>query len=163
MRHGSNGLTLVPVRAVVGAVPSRRSWRAWVVFPAGLGVLAAGLALLLTGAYLTPASARGSCPRRMSTVAYASGHELLSRAEPAVGGTILVHLCTDDAIGPVTNWVVRVETGVPGTPSVAVQRVAAGEALAAIPLEPGRRYPISVMVVAGTARPLTFVTQIAAY
>jgi hypothetical protein len=132
-----------------------------VAFTGGLAVLAAGLALLLTGPHLLAAPQSGSCPARTSTAAYADGQELLVRAEPAVGGTTLVHLCADRAIGPVRDWSVGIRAEGTASESVAVLGVASGEALVAAPLAPGMRTTFSVVIVSDSGRTLTFVTRIA--
>ena len=119
---------LVLVRARPVAPEARaRSWSDPLTFAAAAVMLVAGVSLLLVGPPLLPGKPEGPCPARKSTARHAAGHELRVRAEPAAGGTTLVHLCADPALGPLRQWRVRGATG-----DLPIQQVSAHTALAAV-------------------------------
>jgi hypothetical protein len=146
-------MVLMPARPA--ARVRRWLWRGKLGFAAAAAVLVAATMLLVNGACAAPAGDDGPCPARRSTAAYVAGRELLLRAEPVRQGVALVHLCTDR---PVHHWSFDID----GAHHVAVQPVAAGQAIAAAALQPGRRTPVIVRVVPESGAPLTFVTQLIA-
>lgn len=158
VRHGADGLRLVRPRSGELSRPPARSWRGPVAFAAGVAGLITSVALLLSGPFVNSAPAPGPCPARSSVPAYAGGYLLQVRAEPSHGPAALVHLCADPAIGAVRAWAVEVAGGGRGDP--AVQRVAAGLALASVPLTPGGPTDLTVTLVAATGRTLAFTARI---
>ncbi|MCY1143205.1 hypothetical protein OWR29_34855 [Actinoplanes sp. Pm04-4] len=154
VRHGPSGLLLVRTHANVA--PPERSRRGLLAVVACLSVVLTAATLLLTGAYITPTKAKGPCPVRTSTAAYAGGRQLLVRAEPVRNGTALLHLCAGEALGPVRSWTV---VAGPGQPVVA-QVLSPALALAAVPLVPGRRTDFTVVAHTGTGPPLTFTARV---
>jgi hypothetical protein len=114
------------------------------------------MTLLLTGVYIAPVRAKGPCPVRTSTAAYANGRQLLVRAEPVRDGTALLHLCAEKALGPVHSWTVVAGSG----PPVTAQVLSPALALAAVPLVAGRRTDLTVVARTGAGPPLTFTARV---
>jgi len=160
VRHHGEALVLALRPGTTVAEPAR-SWRGPVTALAAIVALTASLTLLLTGAVIVPAAAKGPCPPRASIASYAGGRQLLIRAEPARGATTLLHLCAGKAIGPVLVWEVSLTDGGRAQP-IAVQRLSGSAALAAAPLAGGRHGVLSVAVTPETGRALTFTARVAA-
>jgi hypothetical protein len=163
VRHGAAGVVLVRSR-MPGVPPARSgSWRAPVAFAAAAAALAVCSALLLTGASIAARAVQGQCPLRTSIAAYAGGHRLLIRAEPVRGATALLHLCAERAAWPVRSWSVHIGgSGRGAAGAVAVQQVAEGVALAAVPLTRGLPTGIDVTLISRSGPLLTFTAEVTA-
>jgi hypothetical protein len=160
VRHTGDGLLLTRLRRPVPPAPVPRSWRAATAVGAAIVALVVSATLLLTGAYVAPPTAEGPCPHRTSVPAYTGGRELLVRAESARGTMTLLHLCADEAIGPVRAWELSFAAAGSRPVAVAVQRVAPSVALAAAPLTAGGRSVLTVTVTPASGRRFTFTTQV---
>ncbi|MBM2614261.1 hypothetical protein JIG36_01665 [Actinoplanes sp. LDG1-06] len=134
VRHVGGGLTVRSRRRLRIPAPDHGG--------TALTSIAALLAICLTALFTArpgawASAADGPCPARSSEVATTAGHTLRVRAEP--GASTLLHLCAGTSIGPVRAWLVTT-----GRSPAAVQRLGERLALAAAPLRPGQRSPVSV-------------------